>query len=411
MDITPGDVSGLDARDPLAPMRDRFVLDPALVYLDGNSLGALPRATGNRLARAVHEEWGAGLIRSWNTCDWIGAAERIGGKIAPLIGARPHEVLCADSVSVNLFKLIVAALGARPDRKVVLTEPGNFPTDLYVASGAVDLAPGARIRLAAADAVIEAIDEEVALVVLTHVHYKTGRKLDMRAITAAAHAKGALILWDLSHSTGAVALNLDGDEVDLAVGCGYKYLNGGPGAPAFVYVAERLQNGLRSPLCGWFGHAQPFAFSDDFAPAEGIRRFQCGTPGILGLVALEAGIDEFATVDLEAVLDKSRALSAMFIDLMQHKCAGFDFELVSPADPSQRGSHVSYSHQQAYPICQALIARGVIGDFRAPNVVRFGFTPLYTSYNDVWRAVVILAEVMDSQAWDQDIMRVRAAVT
>ena len=409
--ITEDQVRQLDARDSLAALRDHFALDEALIYLDGNSLGALPRATADRLAGVVREEWGVGLVRSWNTHDWIGASQRIGGKIAPLIGARPHEVICADSTSVNLFKLIVAAVQARPGRKVILTEPGNFPTDLYVASGAASLLPGVQIRVVETDALIDAIDENVAVVVLTHVHYKSGRKLDMKAFTAAAHAKGALIVWDLSHSVGAVALNLDADAVDLAVGCGYKYLNGGPGAPAFLFVADRLQAQVQSPLSGWMGHARPFAFGDAYVPADGVRRFLCGTPSILAMAALEVGVDLFAAVDFDALIRKSRALSTLFIDLMQQKCAGFGFELASPGDPDERGSHVSFSHPQAYPICQALIEHGVIGDFRAPDILRFGFTPLYTRHQDVWRAVCVLAEVMQSRAWDREDLRVRAAVT
>jgi kynureninase len=388
----PDRIRALDAGDPLRAMRDRFQIPEGLVYLDGNSLGALPVATPERLRRAIEDEWGRSLIGSWNDHDWIGAPQRIGAMIAPLIGARPNEVIVADSTSANLFKLIVAALAARPGRTTILSEPGNFPTDLYIADGAASLLPGRQLKTVPADQIADAIDDDVAIVVLTHVHYKTGRKLDMTAITAAAHAKGALMLWDLSHSIGAVKVDLNGCHADLAVGCGYKYLNGGPGAPAFLYVAEALQEGLRSPLTGWMGHAAPFAFDDGYAPALGIDRFLCGTPPILGMAGLEQGVALFADVTID------------------HLCAGMGFDLVTPRDPAQRGSHVSFAHAQAWPICRALIERGVVGDFRAPDVLRMGFTPLYTRFEDVWRAVEATRAVMIDGAWE-DMKEVRAAVT
>ncbi|QPQ54329.1 kynureninase [Allosphingosinicella flava] len=411
MTITLDDARALDARDPLRAHRDRFLIDPDTIYLDGNSLGALPRASRARIAEAVDEQWGRDLIRSWNKHGWLAAPERIGAKIAPLIGARPAEVIVADSTSVNLFKLLGAALAARPGRKIILSEPGNFPTDLYIAQGVADALPGVELRTLAAGAIADAIDEEVAVVLLTHVHYKTGRMLDMAGITRAAHAKGALVLWDLSHSAGAVPVDLNGCDADLAVGCGYKYLNGGPGAPAFLFVAERLQAELNSPLSGWMGHAAPFAFGDDYAAAPGIRRFLCGTPPILAMTALEAGVEEFAGVDRDALFAKSRALTGLFIDLVEARCAGHGFDLVTPRDPALRGSHVSFRHGEAYPICQAMIARGVIGDFRAPDIFRCGFTPLYTGYGDVWRAVDILADIMDTRAWDKDTYRIVLPVT
>jgi kynureninase len=400
----------LDAVDPLAPMRARFALPEGVTYLDGNSLGALPRTTAARLKEVVEREWGRDLIGSWNSADWIGAARRVGGRIAPLIGAEASEVLVTDSTSVNLYKLLVAAVKASPERTTILSEPGNFPTDLYVADGAA-WSVGAQVLTLPVKDIVAAIDDDVAVVMLTHVHYKTGAMLDMAGITAAAQAKGALVLWDLSHSVGAVPVDLNGCNADLAVGCGYKYLNGGPGAPAFLYVAERHQARLRSPLSGWMGHAAPFAFDDGYAPAADIGRFLCGTPPILGLAALEEGVKLFEEVAFDALVSKSRSLSSLFVTLMGELCGEHGFTLASPRDPAARGSHVSYGHPEAYAICQALIARGVVGDFRAPDILRLGFTPLYTSHEDVWRAVDTLAAVMRERAWDRAEYRERAAVT
>jgi kynureninase len=400
-------VRAMDAADPLRPCRERFALPEGVIYLDGNSLGALPRATSARVGALVERQWGADLIASWNKHGWIDAPARLGGRIAPLIGAGADEVIVADSTSANLFKLITAACLARPDRGTILTEPGNFPTDLYVAQGIAATLPGRRVRTA--HDVVAAIDADTAVVVLTHVHYKTGAMLDMAAITAAAHAAGALILWDLSHSAGAVALDLAGCDADLAVGCGYKYFNGGPGAPAFLFVARRLQAALRSPLTGWMGHAAPFDFSDEYAAADGMKRFLCGTPPILGMAALEAGLDTFEGVAMRDVVAKSRALGELLIAGVDARLDGFT--LVTPRDPAARGSHVSIAHPQAWEICQALIARGVVGDFRAPDVLRLGLTPLYTSFEDVWRAVEALRAVMIEEAWRDPAFTVRAAVT
>jgi kynureninase len=404
------DARRLDAADPLAAMRARFAL-PKGVYLDGNSLGALPRHTAAALRDVVERQWGGDLIAGWNRHDWIGQPQRLGALVAPLIGAEAHEVVVADTTSTNLFKLIGAALMARPARRTILSEPGNFPTDLYVAEGAVRMLGDRRLRTVPADAIIDAIDDDTALVLLTHVHYKSGRKLDMAAITAAAHAKGALILWDLSHSTGAVAIDLNGCDADLAVGCGYKYLNGGPGAPAFLFVAERLQHALRSPLSGWMGHDAPFAFVDDYRPAPGIARFLCGTPSVLAMAALEQGLALFGDIDLPAVFAKASALGALYIRLMDERCSGFGFTLASPRDDAARGGHVSHAHDDAYPICRALIARGVVGDFREPDMLRMGFAPLYTRYEDIWFAVETIRAVMATRGWDDDAFRTRGAVT
>jgi kynureninase len=404
------DAQRLDADDPLASLRGCFNL-PDGIYLDGNSLGAQPRQAIAALNDVVQRQWGADLIASWNKHDWIGQPQRLGRLIAPLIGARPHEVIVADTTSTNLFKLIGAALLARPDRPTILSEPGNFPTDLYVAEGAVRMLGDRRLRTVSVDEIVDAIDEDTALVMLTHVHYKSGRKLDMAAITAAAHAKGALVLWDLSHSTGAVAVDLNRCNVDMAVGCGYKYLNGGPGAPAFLFVVERLQSALLSPLSGWMGHDSPFAFNDSYRPASGITRFLCGTPSVLGMAALECGLALFGAVDLPALFDKASALGALYIRLMDERCSDMGFTLASPRSDADRGSHVSYVHDRAYPICQALIARGIVGDFRAPDTLRMGFAPLTTRYEDIWRAVEAIRDVMATRAWDDERFEMRAKVT
>jgi kynureninase len=403
-------VRNLDASDPLGAFRDRFELPPNVVYLDGNSLGALPRATRQRIAHVVADEWGTGLIRSWNDCDWIGAPRRVGDKIAGLIGAAPGEVIVADSTSANLFKLISVALAARPGRREVLSEPGNFPSDLYVIDGALRGMADRSVRLEPAHRLIDCIGENTALVVLTHVHYKSAAMHDMRAITARAHEQGALVLWDLSHSAGALHVDLNGCDADFAVGCGYKYLNGGPGAPAFLFVARRHQASSRSPLSGWMGHARPFDFVDGYAPAAGIERFLCGTPPILGLLSLECGVDLLLEAGTAALQAKSEQLCQLFSALVQEMC-GDQLQLLSPADPRQRGSHLAYAHPNGYAVMRALIDRGVIGDFRAPDTLRFGFAPLYTRYEDVWQAVVTLRDVLQTQCWSEPRYAVRAAVT
>lgn len=398
----------LDAADPLLEYRERFTLPEGVIYLDGNSLGALPKDTPARLEQVIRGEWGEGLIRSWNDADWIGAARRVGGKIAPLIGAQPHEVVACDSTSVNLFKLIAAALDMRPGRKVILSEPGNFPTDLYMIAG-LERQGLAERRLADRDRLVGALDEDVALLLLTHVHYKSGAAFDMSALTKAAHDAGALVLWDLSHSGGALPVDLNTCEADFAVGCGYKYLNGGPGAPAYAFVAERHHAALHQPLTGWFGHAAPFAFSDDYAPAPGIDRLQCGTGPILGLAALEVGVDLVAEIGVDRLASKSRALSEFFLECLGEW--GLDLELVSPLDNSQRGSQLSFRHAQAYAICQALIARGVIGDFRDPDILRLGFAPAYLRFGDMAEAARHLVEVLASCEWQRPEFSERAAVT
>ncbi len=399
MSDTLDDARAMDAADPLRAFRDRFTLPHGVIYLDGNSLGALPKATPERLRLAATREWGEGLIRSWNDADWIGAPARVGAKIAPLIGAKPGEVIVADSTSVNLFKLLAAGITARPGRRVVLYQSGDFPTDGYMAQGLAAMIPAVEARAVVGDVLAEAIDDRVAVVLLSHVHYKTAARWDMAALTARTHAAGALILWDLSHSAGAVAIDLGGSGADLAVGCGYKFLNGGPGAPAFLFVAERLHGSLNSPLTGWMGHAAAFDFEGAYRPAAGIERFLTGTPSILGLLALEVGIDLAREATIAAAETKSRALWALFAGRMEERCGAFGFRRITTDDPARRGSHIAYAHPEGYAIVRTLIVRGVIGDFRKPDVLRFGLTPLYLGFEDVWRAVEVLAEVMEAEAW------------
>jgi kynureninase len=406
------EVRALDMADPLRHFRARFSLPEDVVYLDGNSLGALPHASFARLTETVQAHWGQDLIRSWRIHGWVDAPQRVGDRIANLIGAAPGEVIVSDSTSANLYKLIHAALVSQPGRSVVLSEPGNFPTDLYAAEGAIRSLGGRHIlRLASADQLMAAIDEDTAIVLLTHVHYKSAAIHDMRALSDAARGAGALTLWDLSHSVGVVEVNLNGVGADLAVGCGYKYLNGGPGAPAFLFIAQRHQQRMVNPLSGWMGHARAFDFVDHFEPAEGIRRFLCGTPQVLGIVALESGVQIVAEAGIVRLAEKSRSLCQLFIALVERRCSAFGFRLVGPTQPRDRGSHVAFSHPNGYPIVQALIARGVIGDFRAPDIVRFGIAPLYTRYEDVWLAVDALHEVLESELWREEQFSIRGAVS
>lgn len=397
-----------DSADPLSQFRDRFIVPGGVIYLDGNSLGALPKTTPVAMARAIEKEWGEGLIRSWNESGWFEMGSRVGAKIASLIGAEPGEVIATDTVSVNLFKLISAALAMRPGRKVILSEPGNFPTDIYMIEG-LERQGLAKQRLAQRNQLQHALDDDVALLMLTHAHYKTGDLFDMPALTKAAHDAGALVLWDLSHSTGAMPVDLNRCGADFATGCGYKYLCGGPGAPAFAFVAERHHADLKQPLTGWFGHARPFAFVDEYEPAPGIEQLQCGTSPILGLTALEVGVDVIAQIGVERLYAKSRALSEFFLECLADR--GVDLECVSPADSANRGSQLSFRHPGAYAICQALIARGVIGDFRDPDILRLGFAPAYLRFEDMSEAARHIAEVLGTAEWQRDEFTQRAAVT
>jgi kynureninase len=404
--VTLAAAEALDAADPLAGYREQFVQPKGVIYLDGNSLGCLPKTTIAAGADMMERAWGQRLIRSWNE-GWIDAPQRVGAMIAPLIGADADEVIAADSTSVNLYKLIVAALRIDPSRNVVVSEAGNFPTDLHIAEGAVAAVPGAELRVVERGALAEALDDDTALLLLTHVHYKTAERFDMTAWTKAAHNAGALVCWDLSHSAGAVAVKLNAAGADVAVGCGYKYLNGGPGAPAFLYVAKRWQDRLHNPLSGWMGHAAPFEFADGYEAAAGMTRWLTGTPSVLGLGALESGLKLWDGLDLALVVAKSAALW----DLFHAAGTAAGLECVTPADPAKRGSHISFRHKHAYEIVQALIARGVIGDFRDPDILRFGLTPLALSHVDVAQAGEMMREIIESGEYRRPEFAVRNAVT
>ena len=386
------DCLDLDRLDPLAVLRDLFKLEEGLVYLDGNSLGAMPRVTPRRVAEVVEREWGRGLIRSWTDAGWLEAPQRLGDKVARLIGAAPGEVTIADSTTVNLHKLIGAGLDLRPGRHVILTERGNFPSDIYAASGVAAQRNKTELRAVDRGDLVAALNEDVAVLLLTHVDYVTGYIHDAAALTEAAHASGVITLWDLSHSAGAVPVDLGAWGADLATGCTYKYLCGGPGSPAYVYVAIPLQEEARSPLRGWFGHTEPFAFSAEYEPAPGVRRFLVGTPPMLALAGLECALDLWLEVDLGEARRKSTALTSLFIDLVQARCPGA--VVLSPLDAQSRGSQVSLRHAGAEDAVEAMAKRGVVGDFRPPDVMRFGFAALYTRFADVWDAVDVLVDVI-----------------
>jgi kynureninase len=400
-----------DAADPLGAARSRFSLPTGVIYLDGNSLGALPTAAARAVREAVERQWGDDLITGWNKHDWIGLPQKAGSKIARLVGAEPDEVVAADSVSVNLFKLAAAAVGAQASRRVVLTEGGDFPTDLYILQGLAGVMPEVELRVVAPGGAEAALDDKVALVLLSHVHYRSGAVRDMASLNAAIRAAGALNLWDLSHSAGLLDVDLKQDGADLATGCGYKFLNGGPGAPAWLFVAKRHQRALRNPLSGWMGHVRPFDFDDDYAPAAGIDRWLCGTPPILSLTALDASLDAFDGVDMTAARAKAGALGDLFIERIGARCAGKGLTLASPREAARRGGQVSFSHPHGWAVMQNLIARGVVGDFRSPDLIRFGFAPLYMRYVDVWDAVETLAEILDSESWRDKRYQTVAAVT
>ena len=406
------DAVDLDRRDPIAGFRGRFVLPDGVIYLDGNSLGPPPRNVSARIETFLQQEWGSGLVRSWTAAGWIDLPERVAGKIAPLIGAAGDEIMVADSISVNLFKLLAAAIHLRLGRRLILSDVENFGTDLYVAQGLQSLlGDRVELRLVSRREIRGALSADVAVLMLTHVDFRTGEMEDMGALTAAAHDAGAVVLWDLAHSAGAVEVDLTGCGADLAVGCGYKYLNGGPGAPAFAFVARRHHESLQSPLWGWMGHAAAFDFETQYEPAAGVGRLRVGTPPILSLVALECGVESIAEIGIDLLRAKSVALSEFFIALIEMECGDFDFELVSPREASSRGSQVSLRHPDGYGIVQALIAEGVIGDFRAPDILRFGFSPAYVRFVDVWDAVVLLRGIMAERRWDRPEFRARARVT
>jgi kynureninase len=393
------DAVELDAADEIRATRDEFLLPEGVVYLDGNSLRPLPRRTVERIQEVVCAEWGDDLIQGWDRHGWIDLPVTVGRSIAPLIGAQGDEVVVTDSTSVNLFKLLAAALRLRPERTVILSERENFPTDLYMAEGLVDLLGGhADLRVVGRRQLLGGLDEGVAVVALTHVDFRTGEQHDMSKLTAAAHGVGALVLWDLSHSAGVVPLDVGRRDVDFAVGCGYKFLNGGPGAPAFAFVARRHHAELRPPLWGWLSHSAPFEFSSTYRPASGIARLLCGTPPILSMAALACGVEIVARAGIDRLRRKSVALTELFIGLVERDCAGRGFELASPADSARRGAQVSYRHPRGQAIAQALMAVGVIVDFRPPDLIRFGFSPAFLRFVDVWDAVERLHRIVDETA-------------
>ena len=407
--MTPDGALALDAADPLAFARERFRIPEGTIYLDGNSLGALPAATPGTLAEVAEQQWGDDLIASWNKHGWIDWPTRVAARLTPILGARPEELVIADSTSVTLFKLLAAAVAAQPGRSTLLVQRRDFPTDLYVAQGLADMR-GLNLRAVEPDALLDEMNDDVAVVLLSHVDYRSGSVRDMDRVNAVAKAVDALVVWDLSHSAGAIELDLTSARTELAVGCGYKYLNGGPGAPAFLFVAEHLQSRLQSPLQGWMGHAEPFALVDEYRPAESIAKFLTGTPSILALAALDAGLATFEGIAMADLAAKSRALSQLFISEVEERC-GDQLRLASPRDPSQRGGHVVFAHHDGYAVMQALIARGIIGDFRAPDLMRFGFAPLYNGFAEVVRAAEALADLLRSREWDQPRFRSRSKVT
>jgi kynureninase len=406
------DCEALDRVDLLAGKRAAFAIPEGLIYLDGNSLGVLPRNVPGRVAEVAERQWGQSLIKSWNEHGWFELPRKVGDRIARLIAAPQGSVIAGDTISVNLFKLLGAAAKMNPERRAILSDSGNFPSDLYVAQGFRDLMDdGYVLKVVAPEEVMGAIDETVAFTMITEVDYRTARLHDMKAVTARAHEKGALTIWDLAHSAGATPVDLTGANADFALGCTYKYLNGGPGAPAFLYVRPDLQDRVQPPLAGWWGHAAPFAFDLDYRPAPGIIRNQCGTQPILSMAALDAALDVWDDVDMAVLRKKSVALCETFIALVEQRCAAHGVKVAGPRDMGQRGSHVSIHHSQGYAVMQALIASNVVGDFRAPDMMRFGFTPLYTNFAEVWDAADILARILDNREWDQPQFRARKPVT
>lgn len=402
----------LDQQDALAQFRDEFALPEDVIYLDGNSLGARPKKSLERAHQVVENQWGNGLIKSWNDADWWRMPQILGDKIARIVGANAGEVVVTDSTSINLYKVLSAALEMRPERSVIVMWGSNFPTDNYAVQGLLKHLGGKyEIRFVEEDNVMDAIDETVAAVSLTHVHYKTGYVLDMQAITEKAHAVGALAIWDLCHSAGAMEVDLNGCLADFAVGCTYKYLNGGPGGPAFLFAAKRHQGEALQTLTGWWGHTDPFAFERDYRPAEGIRQMLTGTQPILSLMVAEVGVDIFLRTDMALLRKKSEQLTNLFIELIDQRCGQHGFTLVSPREAKLRGSQVSLNHDDGYPIMKALISQNVIGDFRAPKNIRFGFTPLYIRHVDVWDAVERLRMIMENEVWRQPEFHEKSAVT
>jgi len=387
-----------------------FHLPSDLIYLDGNSLGPLPLAAVERVGNMMRDEWGDLLISGWNQAGWMEQPSRVGDRIARLIGATPGNVVMGDTLSIKVYQALAAALEINPSRRLVLSDRGNFPSDLYMAEGLLkSLDRGYELRLSAPEAVADALSEDIAVLMLTEVDYRSGRLHDMRALTERAHELGIVTVWDLAHSAGALPLELTAADADFAVGCTYKYLNSGPGGPAFIYVAPRLADRVKPALSGWLGHAQPFAFDLDYRPAAGIERMRVGTPPVIQLTALEASLDIWDSVDLQQLRARSIELSESFIEGIERTCP--ELMLASPRDPSHRGSQVSFRFEHGYAAMQALIAHGVVGDFRAPDIMRFGITPLYIDFDDVRRAVEIIADVIRGRLWDQPEYSLKARVT
>ena len=407
------DLKHLDKQDPLSKYREEFFLPKNTIYFDGNSLGPVPKKTIKNLNKTINEEWGKDLINSWNKANWINLPQTLGDKIAPLLGAKSGEVVVVDSTSLNLFKVLTSALRLNKNRKKVVSESTNFPSDLYILEGVNGMLNNHyECQLIDDDINFEKyIDSSTAVVMLSHINYKTGRISDMKKITDYAHQQGALVVWDLSHSVGVIPMDLHNIGVDFAVGCTYKHLNGGPGAPGFLYVHSDLIAIVSQPLSGWLGHSDPFAFEAKYTPANNINKFICGTPSILSYKAVESALDIFDEISLEQVRKKSIQLSELFIKLIQQECGDFGFELYSPIDSAHRGSQISYKHENAYPIMQSLISRGIIGDYREPNILRFGISPLYMRYEDVWSAIICLKNIMQSNEWDSSNFKIRNYVT
>jgi kynureninase len=412
MTITRDTCLQLDAQDPLKHFRERYHLPKGKIYLDGNSLGLMAKSVPARVTDAVTRQWAEDLITSWNKNNWSTLPRIVGNKIARLVGGGENNVIVADTISINLFKLLTAAMAMRRDRKIILSDTGNFPSDLYVAQGLNQfLVDGHELKTVAPDDVMSAITKDVAVVMVTEVDYRTARRHDMKALIAKAHTVGALVIWDLSHSAGAISVDLLGDNADFAVGCTYKYINGGPGSQAFVFVHPRHHKTAMPALVGWWGHENPFAFDPDWKAAEGLGRFQCGTWTVISMVALDAALDEWVDVDMQALQKKSRSLCQTFIDLVEASCAKHGLKLAGPRNMAARGSHVSFQCDEGYAVMQALISKGVVGDFRAPNMIRFGFAPLYNTHVEVFEAAAMLAEILDKRLWDKPEFLVRKKVT
>lgn len=410
--LTRDTLINMDNGDNLKSFHNRFELPKDIIYLDGNSLGAQPSAALDVAVDVVGRQWGQDLIKSWNTAGWFEMPYRLGDKLAKLLGADEGEMLVTDSTGINLYKTLALATKLNADRSVILMESDNFPTDVYMAQGLIEQLGGTHtLKLVPGDEIMDAIDHTVACVSITQVNYKTGRMLNMAEITTKAHACGALAIWDLCHSAGALPVDLNACNADFAVGCTYKYLNGGPGSPAFIFAAKRHQNKATQPLSGWWGHNDPFAFSRDYEASSGISQMACGTQPITSMAMVDCGLDMFLDADMDKVRAKSIALCDLFIELVESRCGEYGFELNSPRDGTKRGSQVSFNHENGYAIIKALIARGVIGDFRAPANMRFGFAPLYIRYVDVWDAVEHLRDIMVTGEWKKDTYNQVDAVT